>query len=62
MIVDVAPGICGGEQSLAAFLLFMGVESPEELEQEQLRLFPGRSTEEPNERPSPDRLRGRRAA
>ena len=62
MILEPAAGICGGEKSLEAYLLFMGVESLEELEQEQLRLFPERSGEERYERPSPDRIRGRRAA
>jgi hypothetical protein len=62
VIVEPAAGILGGEKSLKAYLLYMGVESLEELEQEQLRLFPERSGEERYERPSPDRLRGRRAA
>jgi len=38
-----APGIYGGEQGLAAYLAFMGVDSIAELEQqeqeEQLQLF-----------------------
>jgi hypothetical protein len=51
VILEPAAGICGGEKSLEAYLRFMGVDSLEELEQEQLRLFPGRSTDE-DERPS----------
>jgi hypothetical protein len=51
MTSEPAAGICGGEKSLAAYLAFMGVESPEELEQEQLRLFSERSQNE-DERPS----------
>ncbi len=50
MTSEPAPGICGGEKSLEAYLRFMGVESLEELEQEQLRLFPERSSDD--ERPS----------
>ena len=46
MIVEPAPGICGGEKSLTAYLAYMGVESLEELEQEQLCLFPLRSDDE----------------
>jgi hypothetical protein len=48
---EPAPGICGGEKSLKAYLLYMGVQSLEELEQEQLRLFPERSHGE-DERPA----------
>jgi hypothetical protein len=49
--VERAPGIYGGEKSLEAYLLYMGVESLEELEQEQLCLLPMRSPNE-DERPS----------
>jgi hypothetical protein len=45
------PGIFGGAKSVEAYLLFMGVESLEELQQEQLRLFPERSQAE-DERPA----------
>jgi len=38
VILEPAAGICGGEKSLEAYLRFMGVESLEELEQEQLSL------------------------
>ena len=62
MTGELAPGICGGEKSLEAYLRFMGVQSPEELEQEQLRLFPVRSQVEPDERTSSDGWRDRRAA
>jgi hypothetical protein len=50
--VELAPGICGGEKSLAAWLLYVGVESLEELEEEQLHLFAMRSHDEEHERPS----------
>jgi hypothetical protein len=50
--VEPAPGICGGEKSLEAYLRYMGVQSLEELEEEQLCLFPVRSGEERFERPS----------
>jgi hypothetical protein len=49
--VEPAAGILGGEKSLEAYLLFMGVGSMKELEQEQLRLFPERSQDE-DERPA----------
>jgi hypothetical protein len=49
--VEPAAGILGGEKSLEAYLLFMGVGSLEELEQEQLHLFPERSQDE-DERPA----------
>jgi hypothetical protein len=51
LIVEPAAGICGGEKSLEAYLRFMGVDSLEELEEEQLRIFPMRSPDE-DERPS----------
>jgi hypothetical protein len=57
--VEPAAGICGGKASIEAYVRFMGVESLEELEEEQLCLFPLRKL---YERPPPDRLRGRRAA
>jgi hypothetical protein len=50
--VEPAPGIYGGEKSLEAYLRYMGVQSLEELEEEQLCLFPVRSGEERFERPS----------
>jgi excisionase family DNA binding protein len=50
MTGEPAAGICGGEKSLDAYLLYMGVESLEELEEDQLRLFPMRSPHE-DERP-----------
>jgi hypothetical protein len=46
VILEPAAGILGGEKSLAAWLLFMGVESLEELEEEQLCIFPMRSPDE----------------
>jgi hypothetical protein len=49
--VEPAAGIYGGAESLKAYLSYMGVESLEELEQEQLRLFPERSQDE-DERPA----------
>jgi hypothetical protein len=49
--VELAPGICGGEKSLEAYLRYMGVESLEELEEEQLCLFPLRRQDE-DERPA----------
>jgi hypothetical protein len=52
VILEPAPGILGREKSLEAYLRFMGVDSLEELEQEQLCLFPERSTEERIERPA----------
>jgi hypothetical protein len=53
MIVELAAGICGGEKSLEAYLRYMGVQSLEELEEEQLCLFPVRSDDEERcERPS----------
>jgi hypothetical protein len=50
--VEPAAGICGGEKSLEAYLRFMGVDSLEELEQEQLCLFPLRPDDEEHERPA----------
>jgi hypothetical protein len=52
VILEPAAGICGGEKSLEAYLRFMGVDSLEELEQEQLCLLPERPTEELYERPA----------
>jgi hypothetical protein len=52
VILEPAAGILGGEKSLEAYLLFMDVDSLEELEEEQLRLFPLRSQDEEHERPS----------
>jgi hypothetical protein len=53
VVLEPAPGICGGEKSLEAYLRYMGVESLEELEQEQLCLFRVRSLdEEQYERPT----------
>jgi hypothetical protein len=52
VIVELAPGIYGGEKSLEAYLRYMGVQSLEELEEEQLCLFPLRSDDEEHERPS----------
>jgi len=47
MTSELAPGICGGEKSLEAYLRYMGVQSLEELEKEQqLCLFPKRLPEE----------------
>jgi excisionase family DNA binding protein len=43
---EPAPGICGGEKSLAAYLAYLGVESLKEFEERQLRLFPVRSHDE----------------
>jgi hypothetical protein len=54
VITEPAPGILGGKKSLEAYLLYMGVESLEELqelEEEQVHLFPMRSQDE-DERPS----------
>jgi hypothetical protein len=51
VILEPAAGIYGGAKSVEAYLLFMGVESLEELEEEQLTLFPVRSQDE-DERPS----------
>jgi hypothetical protein len=53
MTDEPATGICGGEKSLDAYLLYMGVESLAKLEEEQLALFPPRSNDEERyERPS----------
>jgi hypothetical protein len=53
MAGELAPGIYGGANGLAAYLAYMGVESLEELEQEQLCIFPVRSNgKERCERPS----------
>jgi len=52
VIGEPAPGICGGEKSLAAYLDYLGVDSLEELEQEQLCLFPLRPDDEEHERPA----------
>jgi hypothetical protein len=46
MTGELAPGICGGEKSLEAYLRYMGVRSLKEVEEEQLRLFPVRSHDE----------------
>jgi hypothetical protein len=43
---EPAPGVLGGEKSLAAWLLFMGVESLEEHDEQQLVLFPMRSPDQ----------------
>jgi hypothetical protein len=64
MTSELAPGIYGGERGLAAYLAYMGVESLEELDQEQLPLFAVRShNEDPHERrPSSHSRRSRKAA
>ena len=50
---ELAPGICGGEKSLEGYLRYMGVQSLEELEEEQLCIFPVRTNgKERCERPS----------
>jgi hypothetical protein len=46
VILEPAARICGGKKSLAAWLLYMGVESLEELEEQQLVIFPMRSLDE----------------
>jgi hypothetical protein len=50
--IEPAPGICGGEKSLKAYLRYMDVRSLEELEEEQLCLFPLRPDDEEHERPT----------
>jgi hypothetical protein len=53
VIFEPAAGIYGGAKSVEAYLLFMGVDSLEELEQEQLCLFPIRARDKARgERPS----------
>lgn len=52
MTIDPATGICGGQKGLAAYLAYMGVQSLDELEEEQLCLFPLRPDDEEHERPA----------